>query len=100
MRPSLRATTASGEGGIEVPEIVDLVRDGGEAEALCAHLLWLCLPEYVEQVEDVQRAIVLCVRGLFEMPVCVGGQEHGAGHLVAVLDLERFVRRRMSAWVN
>jgi N-acyl-D-aspartate/D-glutamate deacylase len=80
--------------------IVDLVRDAGEAQALREHLAWSPYPEYAEHVEDVQRAIVLCCCGLWDLRVTVNGEEHKAAPLVAVLDLESFVYRRMSAWAN
>ena len=44
-------------------ERVDLVRDGGEAVKLREHLAWSLYPEYAEDIEAVQRAIVLCACG-------------------------------------
>jgi hypothetical protein len=34
------------------------------------------------------------------MPVCIGGEEHEAAMLVAALDLEPFVERRLGAREN
>lgn len=81
-------------------EIADLVRDAGEARALREHLAWTLYPEYAEHVEDVQRAIVLCCCGLFKMLVLVGGEQHEAAMIVAALDLEPFVERRLLAREN
>jgi hypothetical protein len=58
------------------------------------------VPRYADDTEAVQRAIVLCVCGLSKVAVSVNGEEHRAGLLVAALDLEEFVLRRMSAWAN
>jgi hypothetical protein len=83
-----------------VLERVDLVRDGGEAEALRTHIQWSCYPEYGDEIEDVQRAIVLCACGLGKTPITIAGRGAEAAIHVAALDLESFVCRRMSARAN
>jgi hypothetical protein len=81
-------------------ELADLVRDGGEAVALREHLSFSLYPELVDHIEDVQKAIVLCTCGLWDIPIEVAGREARAGVHVAALDLERFVLARLAAFDN
>ncbi len=81
-------------------EIVDLVRDGGEAARLREHLASSLYPEAADDVEAVQRAIVLCACGLWETPIEIAGRESAAGLHVVALDLEGFVERRLLARAN
>ncbi len=64
-------------------ERVDLVRDGGEAEELREHLSWSFYPEAADDIESVQRAIVLCACGLWKIPIEIAGREAAAGSHVA-----------------
>jgi hypothetical protein len=81
-------------------ELVDLVRDGGEGEALREHLSLSLYPELADHVEDVQKAIVLCTCGLWDVPIEVAGREAPARVHVAALDLEPYVFARLAARAN
>ncbi len=81
-------------------ERADLYRDGGEAEALHAHIQASTYPECADDIESVQWAIVLCAWGLSRWPITIAERTAWAGIHVAELGLEEFVRRRISAKMN
>ncbi|MBA2560806.1 MAG: hypothetical protein H0V07_13160 [Propionibacteriales bacterium] len=64
------------------------------------HLSWTLYPETADDLEAVQRAIVLSACGHPEVTVTVAGRTAIAGCVVAVLGLEEFLERRMRAWAN
>jgi hypothetical protein len=81
-------------------ERVDLVRDGGEAAELREHLASWLYPEAADDIEAVQRAIVLCACGLWKIPIEIAGREATAGSHVVALGLEPFLERRLGARAN
>ena len=73
-------------------EIVDLIRDGGEAVRLREHLA--AHSDAADDIEGVQRAIALFAYGLPHELVKVAGEEKPAWTHVVLLDLLTFVLRR------
>ena len=71
-----------------------------EDAALRQHIEQSLYPEYVECLDVVKRAIVLCAGCRFQARVPVAGEEVEAAVLVAVLDLEAFVIARARARLN
>jgi hypothetical protein len=74
-----------------------------EVAALREHVATGCHPEYAEDVDDVidlRRAVQLCSVGLGETPVYLGGYETPASQVVATLDLDEFVERRIHGWAQ
>ncbi len=64
------------------------------------HLSSSLYPETADDLDAVERAIMLCVCGRGNVPLTVAGRTSAAGMVVAVLDLEGFVERRITAWMN
>ena len=63
----------------------------------------LALHQHLGRVEDVvqaRRAVQLCSVGLGDLPVHRGGDETPAETLVAALDLDVFVERRIHGWAG
>jgi hypothetical protein len=81
-------------------ERVDLVRDGGEALRLHEYLSSCPCPEAADEVEAVQRAIVLCVLGFRNWLIEVAGREAAAWVHVVALGVEPFVEQRLLARLN
>jgi hypothetical protein len=74
-----------------------------EVAALREHVARGWHPEYAEDVDvviDLRRAVQLCSVGLGATPVYLGGSETPAAQVVAALDLEQFVERRIHGWAQ
>ena len=63
----------------------------------------VALHQHLGRVADVvqaRRAVQLCSVGLGDLPVHPGGVETPAETVVAALDLEEFVERRIHGWAG
>ena len=74
-----------------------------EVAALKEHVARGSHPEYADDVDDVidlRRAVQLCSVGLGETTVHLAGSETPASQVVAALDLDLFVERRIHGWAQ
>jgi hypothetical protein len=74
-----------------------------EVAALREHVATGAHPEWADDVDDVidlRRAVQLCSVGLGETPVHLGGSETPAALVVAALELDQFVERRIHGWAQ
>ena len=67
---------------------------------LVEHLAQGWYPEYGDDVVELRRAVQLCSVGLGDVPVHPGGTETPAASIVADLNLEQFVERRIRGWAR
>ena len=71
-----------------------------EAAALREHMEIRPSTEYGADVVELRRAVQLCSVGLGDVPVHPAGVEAPASLVVAALDLEEFVERRIHGWAG
>jgi hypothetical protein len=71
-----------------------------EIAALGEHVALGLYPEHVADVDQLRRAVQLCSVGLGDLPVHPAGVETPAATVVAALDLETFVERRIHGWAR
>ena len=74
-----------------------------EVAALRDHVALSSSPDYATNTADmieVRKAVQLCSVGLADISVSPGGDETSAASVVAALDLEPFVERRIRGWAG
>jgi hypothetical protein len=77
-----------------VVRLEDLLRDGGELEALREAVGWSVCPEVGEGIEEivgVQLAVILWARGAADLEMTLAGRTASASVHVAALGVERFL---------
>jgi hypothetical protein len=71
-----------------------------EIAALREHVAAGGFAEYANEVLELRRAVQLCSVGRGEIPVCPRGVATRANLVVAGLELEPFVERRIRGWAG
>jgi hypothetical protein len=68
--------------------------------ALADHVALGLPTEHTRDVAELRRAVQFCSVGLGDLPVNTTGVQTPAAEIVAALDLEDFVERRIRGWAR